>query len=138
MPNHALYLEVPVLEELTRDAWVAFKQAYRLYTVRGGDAPMRSLLSDAVMVHLDLICDKMDINSIKNEKLAEALEKELQPATKAEALSLFKEIKYPKEGVSKSSLVKYIAEFRCMESQLSDAVKPHDSCIVKAFLSQLP
>ena len=88
------------------------------------------------MVHLT--CDEVDISSITNDKLVEVLEKELQPTTKAEALSLFKEIKYPKEGVSKSSLVKYIAEFRCMESQLSDAVKPHDSCIVKAFLSQLP
>ena len=74
MPSHALYLEVPVLEELTRDAWVAFKQAYRLYTVRGGNAPMRSLLSDTVMVHLELICDKMDVSSITNEKLVEALE----------------------------------------------------------------
>ena len=64
MSNHVLYLEVPVLEELTRDAWVAFKQAYRLYTVRGGSTPMRSLLSDAVMVHLELICDKMDVSSV--------------------------------------------------------------------------
>ena len=127
---------VPYWESMSGYSWTKFQQAFLGYKARGGDKPMRELISPGVQRLLKVRCKALDWAEGDDDAFSAAIGKLYAPKSQLEALAKFRAISMGDGKFTVDAAAAFCMEFSEMVERC-EGVMPPEEMLVKEFLSKL-
>ena len=126
---------------LTRDSWEEFAMHVQMHMQRGGQIPVRNLISSKVLVllKLRLKAKKIDWSTVDSDQLVAYIAELCAPATKYEAKQKLRKVPFPTylPGALSDAMSEYAADFASSVDSLPTAARLPVAVVVDMFISKL-
>lgn len=133
-------VQIPYLSSLTAQACSKFRESAEAYVARGGEIPLRQLVSSVLKSIISLKVADLDWKGIENDEFLAVLAKIHAPKSKLDAMARFKSIsmKGPKsQPIDPEAVLSYAVSFMDLNAQLEESCRPDEKYLVKMFINQL-
>lgn len=121
-------------------AWKKFRNEFRDYQAKGGQRPIRVLLSATVSNMLEIQFEAfekqpLDLSVVTDAQFITSINEAMAPADKGKALEQLQKLRM--EECSHDSFMTFVSEFSLEVKNFPAELKPEPEMLVKCFISKL-